>query len=346
MPALPMTHHEIVALVEPFARSGRHVDFRASQRLERRLVFKPVEHAGGCAGEAAVQETLQLDNLESDRYRLTRLLTQPGGLQARLQVEGPAPPDLLARIEAVPVQRQFSTGPGFSSALSHRLEAAGDGLILTDSVVQLDGFRLTLTVSAVKGISAEAALCASAGDAIDLPQDLLAVLGWHWSRLTQRREGWTASLRLRGSGAARSRDAEHKLQAAAAHLARTLAEGPARFHPRWRAARWRLVLRRGFPLLACILMCIAAAFVPQIEMENNSVFRMLVFQAPPLLLVLFFGLGEMPRIEIPPLPRGLTAPAWRQSAGAVTEAVPESVHESVEESIHDPVLGPVQTPVA
>ena len=41
----PLTHHEIMSLVAPFARSGRHVDLAASDRPQRRLAFKLVEHA-------------------------------------------------------------------------------------------------------------------------------------------------------------------------------------------------------------------------------------------------------------------------------------------------------------
>jgi hypothetical protein len=38
---------------------------------------------------------------------------------------------------------------------------------------------------------------------------------------------------------------------------------------------------------------------------------MLMFNAPPLLLIVLFCLPEMPRIEFPPLPRRLRAPSWR-----------------------------------
>jgi hypothetical protein len=317
--AVPWTHHELITLVEPFARRGRHLDMAASKRLERLLVFRTVAHAA----DPQLSDTLQLDTPADGVFRLTRVLARPDGLQARLVVEGPVPAALLEAIDAVPAQRQFGAGPGYELALGHRLlpnAAAGyrkpapQELILSSADVVLDGFRLRLQMTAVKGIPADVELRADAGEPIELPQDLLAVLGGHWSRLTTRPDGWSANLRLRGSGAERSADAEGKLTAAARHLASTLAEEPARFHPRWRAARWRAAARRGFPLGAIVLMCIAAAAVPQLDLQDDSVLRMLVFQAPPLLLVLFFGLGEMPRIEIPPWPRRLTAPAWRRGA--------------------------------
>jgi hypothetical protein len=315
--AVPWTHHELIPLVEPFARRGRRVDMAASNRLERRLVFRAVAHAA----EPQLSDTLQLDTPAGGVFRLTRMLARPDGLQARLVAEGPSPAALLEAFDAVPAQRQFGAGPGFELALGHRLlpnVAAGyrrpapPELMLTTAEVVLDGYRLTLQMTAVKGIAADVELRADDGETLDLPQDLLSVLGGHWSRLTRRRDGWAASLRLRGSGAERSADAESKLTSAARHLAETLAEEPGRFHPRWRGARWRAAARRGFPLAAIVLMCIAAAAVPQLDLQDDSVLRMLVFQAPPLLLVLFFGLGEMPRIEVPPWPRQLTATAWRK----------------------------------
>jgi hypothetical protein len=47
---------------------------------------------------------------------------------------------------------------------------------------------------------------------------------------------------------------------------------------------------------------------------------MLIFNAPPLLMVAFFCMREMPRIEIPPWPRRSRAPGWRVPAAALTEA--------------------------
>ena len=99
MASTPLSHHDILALVEPFTRRGRHVDLPASDRLERRLRFKPVEHAGGTSGEPALLDTLQLDSFESGGFRLTRTLSRCDSLQATLQVSGPDPAALLAQVE-------------------------------------------------------------------------------------------------------------------------------------------------------------------------------------------------------------------------------------------------------
>ena len=72
MTAQPLTHHEILTLVEPFTRRGRHVDLAASDRLERRLVFKTIEHAAPGAADAMVRETLVLEQPKAERFRLTR----------------------------------------------------------------------------------------------------------------------------------------------------------------------------------------------------------------------------------------------------------------------------------
>jgi hypothetical protein len=105
------------------------------------------------------------------------------------------------------------------------------------------------------------------------------------------------------------------------HLARTLNEAPQRFHERLHRRRWGVTLRRAMPALGGIGLLLGAAAVPRIDLAEDSVLRMLIFHAPPLLLVAFFCLREMPRIEIPPLPRAPGARQWRQGeAGARSPA--------------------------
>jgi hypothetical protein len=274
-----------------------------------------------------LHETLLLENPSAGRYTLTRVLTLANGLQARLQAEGTNPGELLACVEAVPAARQIQTGPGFVLVQSHHLDAKsgvplGDALPplrLTQGALQLDGLTLNMRVSPVQGIAAELQLAAPAADAIDLPEDLLAVLGWPWTRLTRVRDGWKCTLRLRGSAAARSRDAEAKLQRTAQHLAQTLAEPPLRFHQRQFKARWGVTLRRATPLLLSVGLFAAAAAVSRIDLATDSVFRMLIFHSPPLLLVALFCMPEMPRIEIPPWPRASAAPGWRLTSPAGTQ---------------------------
>jgi hypothetical protein len=305
----PLTHHDILRWVEPFTRGGRRVDLAASERMERRIAFKPIQRAG------ELLETLQLEVSEAGRFKLTRRLARADGLQAQVQAEGQQAGELLARIEAVAPQRQFISGEGFVIALSHDVPAEpedGAALVLTRAEARFAGLGLTMRVPALHGIPAEIELLTpgAGGPGLDLPDDLLAVLGWRWPLLNRFTDGWRGSLRLRGRGAERSQDAEARLAQAAQHLALTLAEPPGRFHARQRAARWRVVGRRSLPLLACVALLGGALAVPSLGLADNSVFRMLIFHAPPLLLVAVFCLHEMPRIEIPPWPRPATAGAW------------------------------------
>jgi hypothetical protein len=318
----PLTHHQIMALVAPFSRSGRHVDLAASDRLQRRLAFKPVEHPAAPAADApmpALHEDLLLELPSADDYRLTRTLTLPGGLQAQLVCEGAEPGALLDAIQAVPPASQLRWAGGVLLALSYRLSATTGDRVLTQAAAQVVGLTLRLAVSRVGGIAAELTLSAPPGTDYALPEDLLAVLGLPWSRLSRRATGWQASIQLRGDGAKRTRDAEQKLQRTVAHLAQTLAEPPARFHQRFRRARWGVVLRRATPLLVALVLVVAALLVPQLELGSDSIARMLIFNSPPLLLVWLFSMREMPRLEIPPLPRTSALPGWQQPA-APTDA--------------------------
>ncbi len=350
----PLTHHEIMALVEPFSRSGQQVDLAASDRLERRLVFKAIDHAGDRSAAAGsmeatdLRETWQLEPGTSKPYRLTRTVVLARGVGATLHGEGPHPGELLARIAVVPVRHQFHQQAGFFIAQSHRLDAAASitttastttsttasttafaasattpatatphaafaatgPLILTNATAQVGGLLLTLSVPKLSGIAAELALHCAAGHRHALPDDLLAVLGWSWTRLIRVGTGWQGQLRLRGKGAARSRDAERKFAQTAMHLARAMAASPAEFHGHWRARRWRVTLRRATPLLITSALIGGAAAVPALGLTESSLLRLVAFQFPPLLLGLVFCMRELPQIEFPPWPRRLTEAAW------------------------------------
>jgi hypothetical protein len=95
------------------------------------------------------------------------------------------------------------------------------------------------------------------------------------------------------------------------HLACVLEEPPSRFHERWVVARWRVFLRRLMPLAACIGLIVCAAAVPKLHLAERSGLRMLILNSPPILLMLFFCLREVPIVEIPPLPRRSAAASWR-----------------------------------
>lgn len=304
----PFTHHEILGLIEPFARRGRQADLARSDRLARRLAFKAIDH------EAGLRETLELDNAAPGRFRLTRTLALADGPSCTLWVEGTDPAALIAGIESVPHARQYRIGPGFVMALGHRLDASGT-LRLETGFAQVAGLTVRLTMPTHRSRRADVALTTGLDDPVALPEDLLAVLGWDWSRLDRwtDRTGirWAGSVKLRGRTVAADADAEAKLERAARHVAETLAEPPARFHERRRFARWMFTFRAAIPLLVCIGLIVGSLAFSKAGLSQDSVVRMLIFNAPPLLLVAFFCLRELPRIEVPKWPRRSTAAAWR-----------------------------------
>ena len=189
----------------------------------------------------------------------------------------------------------------------------------------LDGLTLTMKMPSVHGMPADLELAPNGTGLIDLPEDLLAVLGWRWTRLIRNKETWRASVRLRGRGAARSEDAEARLEHAALHLARTLTEAPACFHRQRVAARWGVFMRRAIPLMAIIALIATGIAIPSLNLSQESVVRMLIFNSPPLLMIVVFGMREVPRIEIPPVPRALPAPAWQTNPPSAALSVSSTV---------------------
>jgi hypothetical protein len=304
-----MTHHEMLELVAPFARLGRHVDLAGSDRLRRRVAFKPLEHAE-TADVPRLRETLTLEDSSSGSYRLTRLLTPPGGPAARLEAEGRDPGELLASICNVPPQRQFRAAQGVLIATSFRVEPGPASMRLTSAMAQVAAINVKLDASIPRGPAA-IVLTRAPGDRLELPQDALAVLGGEWSRLRMSGETGAGEVQLPRHEPRRSRLAEAAIESAALHLACVLEEPPSRFHERWVVARWRVFLRRLMPLAACIGLIVCAAAVPKLHLAERSGLRMLILTSPPILLMLFFCLREVPIVEIPPLPRRSAAASWR-----------------------------------
>lgn len=127
MSTQPLTHHEIIELVEPFARQGLRIDLAASDRLQRRLRFADIHHAGA----PALREALQLDGSGTDWWQLTRTLVAvdvPGAPQAQVVSNGTRPGELLAAVRSVDASRCLRFGPGFAVELWRgRVAGAGGG---------------------------------------------------------------------------------------------------------------------------------------------------------------------------------------------------------------------------
>jgi hypothetical protein len=326
--APPLTHHEILTLVEPFSRSGRQVDLAASDRAARKLRFKPQLRAGAADDGSDLTETLLLDCQGASRFMLERLLVHPGGAEACLQALGPEPGALLACIDAVTAARHFQTGPGYLVARSYEfLSLPADPTALAPdamplymgrAVAQLDGLQLemSLRMPGFRSVPADLRLEPTHGASIDLPQDLLAVQGWDWARIEAKQGGWNSKLRLRGKALRRSRLAEPALQQAARHLAAVLAEAPERFHDRHRLARWGVVLRRSIPTLTGLGMIAGALLLAKFSDGSNAGPWMALHYLPIAVMALSFKVQEMAQFELPPLPRRSRVGRWPSATPA------------------------------
>ncbi len=304
----PLTHHDILALVAPFAGRGLHVDLKATDRMARRLVFRSREHPA-CGALPALRETLVLDEPGRDRYRLMRMLVTPEGIEAKLEAQGKGPAELLEQLESVPLARQIRAADGFVVAFHHRMVPGGPAIAAAR--IRTATLDVEVRVPVVAGPPADLVITPLGDARFELPEDLLAVQGWPWGRISPSGPRFTGALRLPRREPARSAAAERLVERTATHLVRTLAEPPARFHERFRAARWGVTLRRAVPLLV-VTGVLGAMFVLREHVApGDSIVRMLAFQAPPILLLLVFALPETPRIEIPPLPRRPRGTTWR-----------------------------------
>jgi hypothetical protein len=325
MPELPpLTHHQILELAAPLVQQGLAVDLAASDRAARRIAFRAQEHAA--EGDLpARREAWSLDVSSARRPRLTRelvLVVQQGSTPpaaSELWAEGDDTAALLARLRAVPHARQFVTAAGATAVLQQRLAAdgadaaTGPRLVLLAATAPVAGLVLQVKVSGVAGFPAELELLRQPDDPRKLPDDLLAVLGRPWDRLTALSRGWVGQLSLKGEEPRRSDEARAGIATALAHLARTLAEPPSRFHERHRGARWRVAMRGTGPVLAGVALVALALHLQSLGDAYTSYLGLLANLAPPLLMGLFFLRREMPRIGLPRPPRPPRADAWNAS---------------------------------
>jgi len=308
----PLTHHEILALVEPFTRRGLQVDLAASERAERRLRFRPADLAG-THGEA-LRSTLQLECFQPQAFRLTRQVTHPCGLTASVIADGSAIEVLLSQLDALPPTQQFEAGSSVPIALQQQLDGRSTEPTLVQAIARVRGLTVTLTLPSARGLPADIDLVPDGGPPTtpprDLPEDLLAVIGWDWARLIRRPGRWVSKLRLYGREPARSRQARARFARTVEHLSVTLAEPPSHFHERHLAARRGVVLRRAIPALTAAGLVAAAIVAPRFISAQEIVTQLLILSAPPVLLAAGFCLQELARFEIPPWPRALAETAW------------------------------------
>ena len=222
---------------------------------------------------------------------------------------GPSPQELLDRIEAVAPASQFSEGDGFVVARSYIV--SGVAQVLRLGLVQVDGAEARDDdLAGERRVGRHRAHRDRRRHGLALPEDTLAVLGWDWARLIRQNGGWKSKLRLRGRPRQAHAHGRAALERAAAHLARTLAEPPARYHERHLRARYGVVLRRAIPLLTPIALVITVLSLPRFDVEASPLWW-LMYHVPTVLIALSFLLQELPQFEIPPWPRPRRDSSWR-----------------------------------
>ncbi|MEN9417909.1 MAG: hypothetical protein RI988_1529 [Pseudomonadota bacterium] len=131
----PLTHHEILALVEPFVRAGAVPDMAASDRTARRIVLRAREVVAEGLGEPGLRlvESWEIEVPEPGEVRVLRRLAWPDGPCAELEGEcREGELDALREaMQAVTAQRQFvrveqgegTTEPGPAAAALHAVGA-------------------------------------------------------------------------------------------------------------------------------------------------------------------------------------------------------------------------------
>lgn len=330
--AKPLTHHEIMTLIAPFTERGLQMDMDASRREERRVVFKPSEHPPSTDFPGNLQAQLCLQAATQGRHELMRTVTDDSGLTATATVMGKDIGRLLEALDALPVERHFRVYSGYPVARSYEIDvvngsserrlARSDNKPATDSKpvrrqpilvgarARVEGVQLELKAVRLDGPLAEIRLTTDPGIKLQMPEDLLAVLGWRWRPCQDFGSYWRGNLRVAAREPKRTEDLETQLATTVTHFAETLAQPPQAFHARHRRARWRVSLQRSIPLLIGLLLLALAPSIQWQQLEEGSVMKLLVFLAPPLMMVGAFTLRETPRIEIPPIPRPLKQTAW------------------------------------
>lgn len=305
-PGHALTHHAILALAEPFSRVGLHVDLGASDRMQREVAFRPIEHPP-IGRMPALVERLRLDCKAPGRFRLTRTLATASAT-ARLDLDGVSPAALLRAMQSVHAARQLLIGDGYVVARHDRAHIASS--TIPDASLPLRPVAATVRVGTaalhfsfphVAGLSAALHLSAPRAQHDALPDDVLAVLGWDWSPLRLDDGRWRGSVRLRG----RDLDdaATRVMRTAARHLARALAEGPRRFRERLAMRRIGVALRRALPTIAFALMGIEALFAHPLGLARWSAPSLLMVALPLSLLALYVLRSQDPRFELPRWPR-------------------------------------------
>lgn len=315
----PLSHHEIVRLVEPFAKQGRHVDLKASNRLERRLVFKSIDHPAGAIAPQALTERLVLEGHADGSFCLTRTLIDGRGLAATLSAAGRDPNSLLQRIDRVSPSRHFQDTSGVAIVLSYRLapsilgsegSASGDQPLLTKAMIVRDSVSAGLDFNPLNDRRVPLEIRTKDESVSTLPTDFLALLGPAWDRIERDFKGWRGRLYIPKAEPARTAFGERKVTEMAVHLADALALSPGQFHRRYLRARRQVLLRGVLTMLAVVVAMAIAPLLLTLAPNQPLVTTLASFWFPVVVFSLPIIASRRTFIT-PSWPRPLPATAWR-----------------------------------
>lgn len=318
---LPLTHHEMLALMPAFSAQGLHADLKASRREVRMIAFQPRDHAATETAPAlrevlflwvAAPEAGDRQPTEFELVRRVEVLEDPDAAWSTLRGSGKDLALLLEQVLAVPLSRQIER---VGELLLARDYVLGTGDFagrpeFAEARVQFPGMRLEAVADRRGGYPLEYKLTPQAGQRICLAEDLVAVLGRGFRPMTRFVSYWRGSIKVPRKEPERTPEIERQLKRALSQLQACLARPPSDFHTRFRWARWQVTFRRALPLLIGIGLLMATPAIRFIDLEEHSLLRMLIFHLPPFMLVGFFLMREMPKLEIPPLPRPLRQRQW------------------------------------
>ncbi len=317
----PLSHHEVMALVAPFSRRGYAVDMEASDRNHRRLDFQPIEVAARPGTHPALRSVLCLEVPLRQPARLTRHLEMDNGLTASVIAEGRDPEALIDAVEQIAPGRQFYSTQGVLVARSYRLgapvgDAARRAVGRNDPMVprlaraEAHIGSVTLQIAEDDARLLDVTLTVDEGHRLDIPEDLLGVLGWPWRPLRQDDKGiWRGRLKPAAREPRRTVHLEQLIDAAVAHLIETLASTPAEFHLRHSQARWRVAFGRLLPLLGTVILSIAFVVIA-LALPKLTYIHILLQYVPIVGIVALSMMDKSLRLEIPPLPQPLQQPQW------------------------------------
>jgi hypothetical protein len=321
----PLTHHDILRLVGPFTERGWQLDMAASEREERLLRFKVLEHTAEQTDLPVFCERLSVAVSNQENFLMVRELWLSSDTDAEssptLTASGPDAGVLLDQFARVPVTRHFLVLDNVILRRSYKLEPGKQNTNRTGTdwtarivrgTVQFGSIRAEFDAE-TRNLPISVRLYPQSGRQLNPPRDLLAVMGRNWRSLQDYPNHWRSTIKTATREPRRTLDIEQKIEQTVTHLAQTLAQSPTRFHERHRWSRWRASAQSGTAIFLTLGLIVGTLLLNQVA--DEALIRVLAFGAPPLMvLMLFFAFDHLPDFEWPRIPRTLKEDSWAVEA--------------------------------